>query len=570
MIAVVLAALSVAGAQLPTIPPLPPSGWPSVGTAEAFARKLVAQVPPAALEATFAGDAQAMPGVLRNLGSALMTRDAALRAQLERYVMSVAAARAKRPGADVRMVVTLLLVDPIRYMQDGEFRARVTPLLPRALDATTPLSLRRAALAELNENIGISFDTAEAIGVGWKTISRASSAQRVAFTGLRMPDDLSGPIDASIYSLNSSFFSASDARTFLAAVRAAAPKRRLIVLADAPMKRALADLQVEAIDTYARPFTPWPRDPFSVARAKSGGIVFVNRPNLQPQREEDANMVRALVDGLATDARWSVAPVPFHNGLVLLTPQAAWISIHTVELRALSILGLQRVPVQTFNTAAGVTRYLDAAKQAGRELEALYGRPVRFVHALEASPALMQRLGGGAGFDLDSVMTLLPQKDGPLVALVGDLSLGAGVARGTAKADWTRVQRAYGITAASAQLAEAQSAPRAAGLQAFLGATAEHLAAHGVKVRRVPLLVVPPALASGIEREFLLTWNNVVLETRGGERRAEGFASLLPSGDAAARKAFTDSGYALSLFPPLARSVVLSGGYRCASNHVRP
>jgi len=54
------------------------------------------------------------------------------------------------------------------------------------------------------------------------------------------------------------------------------------------------------------------------------------------------------------------------------------------------------------------------------------------------------------------------------------------------------------------------------------------------------------------------------------EGRAEGFASLIDPADASARAAFKKAGYELTLYPPLIRSVVLSGGYRCASNHVRP
>jgi hypothetical protein len=97
-------------------------------------------------------------------------------------------------------------------------------------------------------------------------------------------------------------------------------------------------------------------------------------------------------------------------------------------------------------------------------------------------------------------------------------------------------------------------------------------------VLRLPLVRIPYALlrdrrgletASGSDLEFLLTWNNVVAETRDGKLRAEGFASLLPSGDAAARAAFQAAGAHLDLFPPLVRSIVLNGGYRCASSHVR-
>jgi len=70
-------------------------------------------------------------------------------------------------------------------------------------------------------------------------------------------------------------------------------------------------------------------------------------------------------------------------------------------------------------------------------------------------------------------------------------------------------------------------------------------------------------------REFLLTWNNVVLETRDGRLRAEGFSSLLPAGDREARRLFAAAGCRLDLLPALVHSIVLNGGYRCASNHLR-
>ena len=92
-------------------------------------------------------------------------------------------------------------------------------------------------------------------------------------------------------------------------------------------------------------------------------------------------------------------------------------------------------------------------------------------------------------------------------------------------------------------------------------------------MRRLPLLAVPVALLRNREGlthdEFLITWNNVVAETRAGRLRAEGFASLIPTGDRLVRKAFAAAGAQLDLFPPLVRSVILNGGYRCASNHER-
>jgi hypothetical protein len=390
--------------------------------------------------------------------------------------------------------------------------------------------------------------------------------RRIAFSGsLRMPDD-SSPIAASIYSLNSDFFSVDEARRFLNAVHESVPGRKLIVLADAKMRHALrgADsqsarepaksrLHVTVVDTYSRPFTPWTRDPFIVARDANGGVVFVNRPNAQATREEDQNMARAVAQQWA-GARWTVAPIPFHNGNILLTPSAVWISMHTLELHVLALLGLDHVPTETFNDAAGVARYLSVVDRAARELERFYRRPVRFVHPMTPSPELMRRLSGGAGIDLDSVLTILPNGN----ALVGDLKLGVALAR---DADWSVVRREYRL----------RGIPRSQrpGLQQFLDEIAAELQRDGMNVRRLPLLEIPAALLDqpGVPEDFkfLMTWNNVVIDGR----RAEGFASLLGAGDELARKTFAAAGYKLTLFPPLIRSIVLGGGYRCASNHVR-
>jgi hypothetical protein len=416
--------------------------------------------------------------------------------------------------------------------------------------------------------------------------------------GLRFDDEAERPLAASIYSLPSSFFAEKEAVAFLSAVRKAAPHRTLIVLADPPLRGALEararTLGVRLLDTHGHAFSPWPRDPFSLVRTPAGGLLVLVRPNLQPGREEDAFMGPELVRDLPEDldrawgrVTWTEAPVPFHNGQILPQQGAVWITLHTLEPRILKILGVDRVPVQTFGTAEGIDRYVAAARRAADELGALYARPARFVHPLPASGpltermALMRRLGGGAGYDLDSLVTFLPGSS-KSTALVADLAAGRKLLAGLPAAERKALRAGYDLEPAAAALAQAlaaaQETPRAASLAAFLDLTAEHLAAAGLRVLRLPLVRIPYALlrdrrgletASGSDEEFLLTWNNVVAETRDGKLRAEGFASLLPSGDAAARAAFKTAGAHLDLFPPLVRSIVLNGGYRCASSHVR-
>lgn len=417
--------------------------------------------------------------------------------------------------------------------------------------------------------------------------------------GLRFDDEAERPLAASIYSLPSFFFAEKAAGAFLSAVRKAAPQRTLIVLTDPPLHGALEararTLGVRLLETRGHAFSPWPRDPFSLVRTPAGGVLVLVRPNLQPGREEDALMGPELVRSLPDDldrawgrVTWTEAPVPFHNGQILPVRDAVWITLHTLEPRILKILGVDRVPVQSFGTAEGIDRYAAAAQRAADELGTLYGRPARFVHPLPTSGplpermALMRRLGGGAGYDLDSLVTFLPgaKKN---TALVADLAAGRKLLARLPAAERKALRAGYDLEPdgdfLAQALAAAQETPRAAALAGFLDLTAEHLTASGFRVLRLPLVRIPyallrdrrglPEMAPGSDLEFLLTWNNVVAETRDGKLRAEGFASLLPSGDAAARDVFKAAGAHLDLFPPLVRSIVLNGGYRCASSHVR-
>jgi hypothetical protein len=477
--------------------------------------------------------------------------------------------------ADLQQLLTLELGDPERFVSDAAFRVQVLEALPQGLDPSTPPRLRDELLFELNQVRGIDFAASEAIEAGWGAAPRRALARKVPFAaGLRFTDEAENPLDASVYSLPSFFFSPEAAEAFLAGVRKAAPNRTLIVLTDLPLRRRLeaSGLKLRLLETYGRPYSPWPRDPFSFVRTPSGAVEILVRPNLQRDREEDASLGPELIQNLPDDldrawggASWAEAPVPFHNGQVLLTRDAAWITLHTLEPAILSALKLDRVPVETFSDAKGIDRYVTAAEKAARDLEALYGRPVRFVHPLRAAdgPALLRRIGGGAGYDLDSIVTLLPGRK----ALVADGDAGRDLLSKMTPEDWKTFRDGFGLEPSARP-----SAP-SADLDAFLDLVADHLRKEGMAVRRLPLLSIPTAGLRNREGlahdEFLITWNNVVAETRGSRLRAEGFAALIPSGDRLAREAFAAAGAHLDLVPPLVRSVILNGGYRCASNHVR-
>lgn len=414
------------------------------------------------------------------------------------------------------------------------------------------------------------------------------------------PDALTAPIAATVFSLPSPLVDPEQAVALLEAVRERAPQRDLVVLVDPGMADALGGraepLRLHLVPTGEHLFSPWPRDPFSVVFDPAGGLVLVDRPGRQPGREADAAMAETLLRGLPPElardwggVRREEARLPFHNGHVLLAGGAAWVSLHSLEPRILEILGRERVPAESFGTATGIDRYLEAADRAIEDFAHFYGRPVRPVHPLPRTGPLAARtetlraIGGGGAYDLDSLVTFLPGPDGGLRALVGDPAAGRRLLADLGPDDWRALAATYGLGAdgesgpargePSAPLLAHQGGTRAVWLGRFLDLAAEHLAGQGVAVDRLPLVLVPTRLLPDPDRfgheQFVLGWNNVVVEARDGRTTVEGFSSGVPAADARAREIYAAAGARLELLPPLVGSVVGNGGYRCASNQVR-
>jgi hypothetical protein len=439
----------------------------------------------------------------------------------------------------------------------------------------------------------LAFAVAAAVGLLATAAGAADSRFTAAPGPLRVADE-AAPIEASLYSLSSTFFDPVTAGRFLAAALAAAPGRRILVACDPAMCAALAAAAAPgAVDLLPSrlPFSPWPRDPMTFARDADGRVLLLARPNVQRGREADARLAPWLANALPADldarsggVRHAVAPWPFHGGQLLQADGVLWLTLHSVEPRANAILGLDRVPVESFGSPSGVERYARAARQAAAELGSFFGRQAVFAHALPAGtedvtgPELFRRLAPGAGLDLDSYLTLLPGAGGAAgIALVGDLRAGDELLAAAPAASFVALQATYDLVAGGEALRSAlrlaQGEARGRELADYLDTIAGHLRQRGLEVRRLPLLRVPTALLAdraGVEhRDFLLTWNNVVLEGGAGGLRAEGFASSWVPGDRAAERAFRDAGASLRLLPPLAHSIVLGGGYRCVSNHLR-
>ncbi len=319
--------------------------------------------------------------------------------------------------------------------------------------------------------------------------------------------------------------------------------------------------------------------------------VLMYRPNRQPGREFDAYLGQAFVKGPAEDLdrllgkpQLAEAKVPFHNGQILETPRSVWLSLLTLERRILELLGADRIPFEDFESQAGVERFISAASLAAAEMEELFGKEVRFVHALPAGDLAAMKgqimeIGGGAGYDLDSLVTILVRNGDLPAALVGSLEEGRTLLRSMPDAELDHFASTYGLTlrgsSLRARLVTHSRSQAAAGLRNFTDGIARHLAQQGLSLERSPLIVVPYDLVPGSPTgrlampHFLIEWNNTVLEQREGISRAEGFSSTLASGDERARQLYVRFGYELWLLPPIPFSVVRNGGYRCSSNELR-
>lgn len=558
-------------------------------------RCLLDAVPAAALEEALFADALLPARVLPRIAGALM--GAPGDARLGEYVVEVARARTRRlsalgswTDAQGEACLRLQLVDADRFVEDAAFRARVLALLPRAFDRDASPALRDQLLYSINSIPGVDYAASEAVEWGWGAIGRRSLARETPFRAgaLDFPDDATHAIAASVYSFPGPYLDPAGVARFMSEMRRLRPGRELIALVDLPMRTAIAAAASgwTLVETHGREFSPWPRDPFSVLRRADGGLTFLTRPNVQRQRGADNEMPLELIQGLPARLdtawgrpTWTRSPAPFHNGQVLLMPDSAWVSIHSVGPRVLQMLGLATAPADGAPDDEW-RPYRQAAFDAARELAALYKRPVKFVHDLpEANaPGVIDTLSWGGGLDLDSLVTMLPQPDGTLRALVGDVRLGERLLSEAPDAEIADLAATYGLAPAGPDgwrrlLLAAQQTPGAIGLARYLDQSAAHIRRDVAGVERVPLFLVPVASLAGADHlehgYFLITWNNVVLETVDGARRAEGFASGLATGDRQAAAAFTRAGYTLDYLPVLAESVILNGGYRCASQHVR-
>src|SRR5688500_198724 len=112
-----------------------PNPWPDVATGEAYAREVMASFTPAALAQALSEKPDQIAVTMRTFGAAMMTNDTRLQARVSQYLITLAGERARRTSNgtnNVREVIPFLVVDPVRFAGDREFRKRIVPLIRQA------------------------------------------------------------------------------------------------------------------------------------------------------------------------------------------------------------------------------------------------------------------------------------------------------------------------------------------------------------------------------------------------------------------------------------------------------
>lgn len=557
---------------------------------------VIANFTPAELERGLAERPQQALEVLLLLAAGLDKAPEPLAGHIQDFLAATGREHGRRlsergpPWSDTELenLLMVLVVDPVRFAESAEFRERVVPVIERGLDPGVATALRDRLLYALNRLPNFHFRYAERVALAWGAIERSSQPFRIAFnpvSGLA-PGGPDRPIVASLYSFPSVFFTPEEVIPLLREIHRIAPGRKLLVLCDAPMRTALEPLASEMpltlIETFGRPYSPWIRDVMSFRRRPDGRVVLVLRPDTQLGRQDDAHMGQALLQQLPGHLlsgwlpAWTASTIPFHNGQILETEESAWISLHSLKAQLRRATGVDRAPDDGRLEPGSASRYLTSAREAAGELARLLAKPARFVHPVgpdDETPEGFARLLGGASFDLDSVLTLLP--GAPVRALVGDPAGGRRLLETVGAAELDRLAESFGLRLRGeelrGELLAAQREPVALELQAFVDTIARHLQGDSIEVARLPLLRIPASALTSprVDRDFLISWNNVTLERTVEGFQAEGFASPLESGNAIAHAAFERAGYRLHLLPPLVESIARNGGYRCASNHLR-
>ena len=183
------------------------------------------------------------------MGNVLSGSDAALSERVADYLAAGARSRSNRLGRrgapfadhELQALLTLMFIQPERFVAEEPFRVRVLEMLPGAIGEDAPRELREVLLFSINSVPGVEFESSEAIEWAWGAVPRRSRLREVPYRPGELSFVESGveAIDASVYSLPSSFLGASEASAFLATIRELAPARRVVALVNLPLRSEL-------------------------------------------------------------------------------------------------------------------------------------------------------------------------------------------------------------------------------------------------------------------------------------------------------------------------------------------
>lgn len=378
----------------------------------------------------------------------------------------------------------------------------------------------------------------------------------------RLLADPGGPIELVVTSVNSARRSALPNAELIANIVNALPSdvRILILTNDRDAFTVASDPAPERVDFLElpadNPITIWPQDPFLVLTGPTGpNRLLMSR---QFDRAGDSMMASTISDALGWAV--SVSTLVFEGGNIVADAEQAFVGENTVRFNSVE-LGITEVAVV-------------------KRLQAELGRPVSVIGP---SPQPVPHID----------MMLTPLGEGEIV--VADSRLGAEIAERALRENPDEVARFERRTASDffgdpeirqrvtpdGELIEAptlEGSTQAAvdgshRLADYFDALAKTLEERGFQVHRTPLLQTFPSgddeLAS--ERPFrevldypVLTYNNVILETRGAQRVVYlpqyGFEAM----DRAARELWQSLGYEVTPVAGFTTSALYGGALRCS------
>lgn len=321
----------------------------------------------------------------------------------------------------------------------------------------------------------------------------------------------------------------------------------------APLRERAFELV--AVDP-ARALTIWPQDPFLVLTTPSG------EPRLLRSRRFERADDRVMASVLSEHAGWPVvdSELDFEGGNIVADERRAYVGANTIRRNALARSEPEPEIARRFEAALGrPVLVVGPLPQPIGHLD-MYLTPLGFDRVLLADP------GAGAGH-VERVLASDPESIAGFERAVRAWFFG--------DPEVDRLPGADGPILAPDLTGRTRDAVRdSRALAPAFDALALALASTGLEVSRIPILLAraadleaaPPERPYAVALDYpVVTYNNVLQETRDGRERVwlpqYGLAVL----DDAAREAWRTLGYEVVPVPGYATSAMYGGALRCSA-----